>query len=110
MTGTTGLRSSHEPDPAWRVATSLTFFLFGTALGVWTARIPAVKERLGLSDGRLSIALLAFAAGCIVGMALIGRLTDRFGSSRVLVPAAVLEGVLLVVPGYMTGLVGLCVA
>ncbi|GAA1032808.1 MFS transporter [Virgisporangium ochraceum] len=93
-----------------RVATSLTFFLFGAALGVWTARIPAVKERLGLSDGRLSIALLAFAAGCIVGMAAIGRLTDRFGSSRVLVPAALLEGVLLVVPGYMTGLVGLCVA
>ncbi|WP_203999509.1 MFS transporter [Virgisporangium aurantiacum] len=93
-----------------RVATSLAFFLFGSALGVWTARIPAVKERLGLSDGRLSVALLAFAAGCIVGMAAIGRLTDRFGSSRVLVPAALLEGVLLVVPGYMTGLVGLCVA
>jgi MFS family permease len=93
-----------------RVATSLAFFLFGSALGVWTARIPAIKERLGLSDGRLSIALLAFAAGCIVGMAAIGRLTDRFGSSRVLVPAALLEGVLLVVPGYMTGLGGLCVA
>jgi predicted MFS family arabinose efflux permease len=93
-----------------RVATSLAFFLFGSALGVWTARIPAIKERLALSDGRLSIALLAFAAGCIVGMAAIGRLSDRFGSSRVLVPAALLEGVLLVVPGYMTGLVGLCVA
>jgi predicted MFS family arabinose efflux permease len=93
-----------------RVATSLAFFLFGTALGAWTARIPAVKERLGLSDGRLSIALLAFAAGCIVGMAAIGRLTDRFGSARVLVPAALLEGVLLVIPGYMPGLASLCAA
>ncbi|WP_425719316.1 MFS transporter [Micromonospora sp. DT233] len=78
----------------------MAFLLFGTALGVWTARIPAVKEKLGLSDGRLSIALLAFAAGCIVGMAVLGRLTDRFGSSRVLVPSAVLEGALLVLPGY----------
>jgi MFS family permease len=93
-----------------RIATSLIFLLFGTALGVWTARIPAVKEDLGLSDGRLSFALLAFAAGCIAGMALIGRLTDRFGSARVLVPAAALEGVLLIPPGISGGLVMLCVA
>ena len=93
-----------------RLATSLVFLLFGTALGVWTARIPAVKEDLALTDGRLGIALLAFAAGCIAGMVLIGRLTDRFGSSRVLVPAAVLEGVLLVGPGISDGLVTLSVA
>ncbi|MGK5683548.1 MFS transporter [Actinoplanes sp. URMC 104] len=93
-----------------RVATSLGFLLFGTALGVWTARIPAIKENLGLGDGRLSLALLAFAAGCIVGMAVLGRLTDRFGSSRVFVPAAILEGVLLVLPGVSPGLALLCVS
>jgi MFS family permease len=87
----------------------LAFLLFGTALGVWTARIPAVKEKLGLSDGRLSFALLAFAAGCIVGMAVLGRLADRFGSSRVLIPSAVLEGLLLVLPGYSDTLVVLSV-
>ncbi|GAA2572652.1 MFS transporter [Winogradskya consettensis] len=93
-----------------RIATSLAFLLFGTSLGVWTARIPAVKERLELSDGRLSLALLAFAAGCILGMALLGRLTDRFGSSRVLVVTALLEGLLLVPPGYSTSLVTLSIA
>jgi MFS family permease len=93
-----------------RVATSLAFLLFGTALGVWTARIPAVKEKLGLSDGRLSVALLSFAAGCIVGMAVLGRLTDRFGSHRVLVVAALLEGLLLIPPGYSGGLLALSVA
>lgn len=93
-----------------RIATSLVFLMFGVVLGVWTARIPAVKEGLALSDGRLSIALLAFAAGCIAGMVLIGRLTDRFGSSRVLIPAALLEGVLLIPPGLSDGLVALCVA
>ncbi|WP_433689122.1 MFS transporter [Micromonospora carbonacea] len=76
---------------------------------MWTARIPAVKEKLGLSDGRLSVALLAFAAGCIVGMALLGRLTDRFGSTRVFIPSAILEGVLLVLPGYSDTLVVLSV-
>ncbi|WP_246384610.1 MFS transporter [Micromonospora carbonacea] len=76
---------------------------------MWTARIPAVKEKLGLSDGRLSVALLAFAAGCIVGMALLGRLTDRFGSTRVFIPSAILEGALLVLPGYSDTLVVLSV-
>ncbi|BEL03098.1 MFS transporter [Actinoplanes sichuanensis] len=99
-----------DPARRGRIATSLVFLMFGAALGVWTARIPAVKENLGLTDGRLSIALLAFAAGCITGMALIGRLTDRFGSSRVLVPAALLEGVLLIPPALAGGLVELGVA
>jgi len=91
-----------------RVATSLLFLLFGTALGAWTARIPAVKSRLALSDGRLSIALLAFAAGCIVGMAVLGRLTDRFGTRRVMLPMALGEGLLLVPPAYVDSLVMLC--
>ncbi|MEU4423095.1 MFS transporter [Actinoplanes sp. NPDC024001] len=93
-----------------RIATSLVFLLFGTALGVWTARIPTVKENLGLSDGRLTFALLSFAAGCILGMLALGRLTDRFGSSRVLIPAAFLEGLLLIAPGFSGGLVALSIA
>ena len=74
-----------------RAATSLLFMLFGTALGTWTSRIPAVKAGLRLSDGSLSIALLAFAVGAILGMVVLGRLADRFGSTRVMVPTAVLR-------------------
>jgi fucose permease len=93
-----------------RVATSLLFLLFGVALGAWTARIPAVKSGLALTDGRLSIALLAFAAGCIIGMAVLGRLTDRFGARQVMLPMAFGEGLLLIPPGYVDSLVALCVA
>jgi fucose permease len=93
-----------------RVATSLLFLLFGTALGAWTARIPAVKTRLGLTDGRLSVALLAFAAGCIIGMAVLGRLTDRFGARQVMLPMAFGEGLLLVPPAYVDTLTALCLA
>jgi predicted MFS family arabinose efflux permease len=93
-----------------RIATSLLFLLFGTALGAWTARIPAIKQRLGLSDGRLSVALLAFAAGCIVGMALLGRLVDRFGPRRIMIPMAIAEGVLLVPPAVAPGLATLGLA
>ncbi|GAB3964259.1 MFS transporter [Plantactinospora veratri] len=91
-------------DPAalrrGRVAVSLLFLLFGMAIGTWTSRIPAVKEDLGLSDGRLSVGLLGLAAGAITGMQLTGRLVDRYGSVRVMVPVAFAEGGCLLLPGY----------
>ncbi len=89
---------------AGRVAVSVVFLLYGTMLGAWTSRIPAIKQRLGLSDGRLSLGLLAFAAGAIVGMQLAGRLVDRYGSATVLVPAALLDAVLLLGPAHAANL------
>ncbi|MBF8189038.1 MFS transporter [Nonomuraea sp. K274] len=83
-----------------RVAVCLLFFLAGAAIGTWTARIPAVKERLGLGEGQFSLALLAIAAGAVIGMTAVGRLVDRYGSSRVMIPAALLQGVVLVPPAY----------
>ncbi|MEV0349757.1 MFS transporter [Nonomuraea sp. NPDC050680] len=87
-----------------RVAVCLLFFLAGAAVGTWTARIPAIKEDLGLSDGRLSLALLAIAAGAVAGMQAVGRLVDRYGSSRVMIPAALLQGAVLVLPAYAANL------
>lgn len=83
-----------------RLATAAIFLLFGTALGTWTARIPEIKQRLALTDGQLSIGLLVFAAGAITGMQVIGRLVDRYGAARVMVPAALTEGAALILPAY----------
>ncbi|WP_067499508.1 MFS transporter [Actinoplanes sp. TFC3] len=94
----------------WRVATSVIFLLFGAVLGAWTARVPAVKHDLGLSDRALSIALLGLAAGAITGMQLSGRLVDRFGARAVLLPAALAEGVLLVPTAYVPGMLALALA
>lgn len=58
------------------------FGMFGLADGVWLARLPAVKEHLGLSDARLGVALLAAPAGLVVVAAFADRLIDRFGSAR----------------------------
>jgi predicted MFS family arabinose efflux permease len=92
-----------------RVAVSLLFLLYGAILGTWTARIPAVKQRLALSDGQLSVGLLAFAAGAILGMQLSGRLVDRYRSGRVMIPAALADGVLLVLPALAFDLASLVV-
>ena len=83
---------------------SLLFLLYGVVLGAWTSRIPAVKQGLGLSDGQLSVALLAFAAGAIVGMQAVGRLVDRFGSRRVMLPAALVDGGMLLAPAFAPNL------
>jgi predicted MFS family arabinose efflux permease len=93
-----------------RVATSLLFGVFGTALGTWTARIPAIKQGLGLSDGQLSIGLLVFAAGAITGMQVIGRLVDRHDSARIMIPAALAEGVVLTLPAFAPNLTTLALA
>lgn len=83
-----------------RVACSLLFLTYGTVLGAWTSRIPAIRHGLGLSDRSLSVALLAFAAGAIVGMQSAGRLVDRYGSRRVMIPAAGVDALLLVSPAF----------
>jgi predicted MFS family arabinose efflux permease len=93
-----------------RVATSLVFLAFGAALGTWTARIPAIKHGLGLSDGQLSVGLLAFAAGAISGMQVVGRLVDRYRGAVVMLPAAVAEGVCLTLPALALDVVTLAVA
>jgi predicted MFS family arabinose efflux permease len=87
-----------------RVAVSAVFLLYGVILGSWTSRIPAVKQGLGLSDGRLSFALLAFAAGSIVGMQAVGRLVDRYGAARLMAPVALVDGAILTAPAFAPNL------
>ncbi|GAA3128641.1 MFS transporter [Streptosporangium carneum] len=83
-----------------RRAVSFFFVLLGTVSGAWAARIPAVKNDLGLSNGQLSFGLLALTGGLVVGMRFAGRLTDRLGSARVLTPAAVATCLAVIPPGY----------
>ena len=54
----------------------------------WAAAIPRVKADLALSDAGLSVALLAFAAGAIVAMPLMGLFAHRLRSG----PASVIAG------------------
>lgn len=93
-----------------RLAVWYYFALCGAVMATWTARIPAVKAHLGLSDGTLAVGLLATSAGAMVSMQLAGRLTDRFGSRRVVVPAGVALGLALLGPGLAGSLPALVVA
>ncbi|MDL4771798.1 MULTISPECIES: MFS transporter [Thermomonosporaceae] len=75
---------------AARAAVSGVFFVNGTAFASWAARVPAVRDGLGMSDGGLAVALAGLAAGAFAGLPLAGGLVARWGSRRVMVGGAAL--------------------
>ena len=74
---------------------AVLFAAMGVVGGVWAARIPAVKESLGLSDGALGIALIGAPAGLVLATMAAGRIVDRFGSAR---PCRLASVILVVSP------------
>jgi MFS family permease len=63
-----------------RVAVIAVFFVHGFLFASWTAHIPQLKEHLGLSDGRLGLALLGAPIGSILAVVLVARILPRVGS------------------------------
>ena len=82
--------------PVVRAAISVYFFILGYMFATWASRLPAIKEKLQLSDGELGTVLLGMPIGSLLMMLLAGWLTARFGSRIVVVLAAV--GYCCVVP------------
>jgi MFS family permease len=78
---------------AARRAIVVTFLLNGILMGSWAVRIPAVRERLALSDGELGVALAFIAIGSIVAMPLAGALTARVGSRLTTTAALILASI-----------------
>ena len=67
-----------------RIALWGYFFVLGAATATWSARLPAIKEALHLSDGSLGLVLFAVPAGSVLTLMLSGRIADRFGAARVM--------------------------
>ena len=51
-------------------------------MGTWVLYIPYIKEKLGLDDGELGIALFCYALGILVMIPLISSITKRLGIGR----------------------------
>jgi MFS family permease len=91
-----------------RSAITATFVLNGLLIGTWAARIPAVTDRLALSEGELALALAAVAAGAIAAMPVAGRLATRHGSREVARAALAALAVAAALLGLAPGLALLC--
>src|ERR1700735_4800743 len=106
------LADNESIGPPWpqRLGTLSVFLANGRGIGSWAAAIPRVKTELALSDATLSVALLAFAAGAIIAMPLMGLFAHRLQSG----PASVIAGfgfaAALVAIGFAGSLQALCAA
>jgi fucose permease len=99
---TSTLHSAAPTTSRWaRVAVIAVFVVHGLLFASWTAHIPGIQDRLGLTYGTLGIALLGAPIGSVCAMVASSYLIPRLGSRRVVQIALV---------GYCaTGpLVGIC--
>jgi MFS family permease len=92
-----------------RLAVLAYFIVLGLADGVWLARIPAVKQHLGLSDGLLGVALLASPVGLVIVATFADRVIDRFGSAWPTMAGAVAISLLPIALGLSGNLAQLMV-
>ena len=74
-----------EQQARWaRIGVAACFLLTGVISASWASRVPAIKDDLGLSDGRFAVALLGLEAGAVLGLQLGGLVVPRAGSRRAL--------------------------
>jgi predicted MFS family arabinose efflux permease len=85
----------------------VAFIGAGLPIASWAARIPQIRDRLGLTPSQLGLVLLAIAAGSIVALPLAGHIVTHFGSRRTVTAMAALLGVALsaTAVGYQYGVV-----
>jgi MFS family permease len=93
-----------------RVAVATIFFANGVLIANWFARIPDVKQRLALSEGRLSLALFAMAVGALLAQPTTGWLIGRVGSRTMTTVMALLFCAAVILPGVATSLPLLMIA
>jgi len=67
-----------------RLGALSTFALAGALCAVWTVRLPALQQKLRLTDAQLGLEVLGWGVGALIAMLLAGRIIGRFGSRRVL--------------------------
>ena len=86
------------------------FFLHGAAFSSWVPHIPLVQERLNLGHDDLGGILLAAAIGVLSVMPIAGRLSDRFGSERVVRYSGLFYFIAVGLPAYMPSYLSITIA
>ncbi|HET9067756.1 MAG TPA: MFS transporter [Amaricoccus sp.] len=90
--------------PRERVAVSALFLANGYVVGSWAPKIPSFKAALGIDEATLGLMILAFGAGSLITMPLVGVLVARDGSRRISIATGVALAPLILLLTLMPGL------
>jgi MFS family permease len=93
-----------------RVGTVALFVANGLGMSSWIAHIPLLKERLGLNDQLLGLALLCAGMGALGTMSVSGWLMSRFGSRKIAILSGIFFPLSLIWPGLATSFWSLAVS
>lgn len=93
-----------------RLAAFLFFSASGLAYGLFTARIPSLKEQTGAASDELGLVLFALGAASVVGLTGAAALVRRFGVKAVSMAGTVIFFLGLLVAGLADRVVLLAVA
>jgi fucose permease len=99
--------TTSRPVLAARTAVAVVFGLNGLSLASWFARVPAAREALGLSAGRLGLLLLTLSVGSLLALPTAGAVAHRLGAARTVVAATSLAAAGLALVGVAAGAWGL---
>lgn len=94
-----------------RILLLVVFTLLGFLLSGWLARVPSVRDALGLTPSALGTVLLAASLGTLGATLTAGYVNARFGGTAVMRVSAVVQGLGYLAIGLSTvaGSVGLLV-
>jgi MFS family permease len=84
---------------AWRNALFVIFALSGLSLASWVARLPAVRDELGLDTAQLGILIFAMSAGSVIGLIAAPPIMLRIGAKAGMLVALTVVAVGIAVIG-----------
>lgn len=87
-----------------KIAVAAVFWVNGLALAAWLSRVPALRDGLELTPGRLGLLLLCLSGGTILALPLSGAVVSRIGPGRTVGTGAVVTGAGLLLMALGLGL------
>lgn len=85
-----------------RFAVFAYFTMCGAAVTFWAVHIPYIETKLEISHSVIGGLLLAFGAGALTAIQVVGNLVDRVGSRTATYLASIFMGLMLFFPGLTT--------
>ncbi|MBP2386972.1 MFS family permease [Paeniglutamicibacter kerguelensis] len=90
----------------WRNGVIATYFASGLVISTLVARLPSVRDALGLSHGEVGLLLLCMTAGSFLSVSASGFIVMRLGSKRTLVLGATLASLAMAGVGIGSAVFG----